>query len=278
MMESVGMRAVRSAFVGAYDLVCDDLLTDLTVGAAEIVFSHAEANRLYVEKKARPGTRIEIVRRGIPLRELTDERPRDRFRWLTASSLTRRKNVEAVICAFAKAREREPRLRLDVYGDGPDRSRLEKLAEELGCSDVIKFEGHAPRDELMVQMQGASVFLLLSKSPSERLPNVVKEALWAGCAVISSDSDGISELIPHSGIGHVVNPDDSGALWAALEAVLGESDEAANERRRGARDFVAEHFSSERSMSRYANAWITCRADRRPLPITTPATPPHLRA
>jgi glycosyltransferase involved in cell wall biosynthesis len=248
-------RALRSAFVGAYDLVSDDFLVDATAEAAQVIFSHAEANRAYLEKKAPRGSAIHIIRRGIPLPDLNDEAAREPFQWVTASSLIREKNVEAVLRAFAIAHRHDPRLKLKIFGDGPDRPRLERIARQLGCSDSATFAGHVRRDELFAEMQRASVFMLLSKGEWERLPNVIKEALWAGCAVISSNSTGIDELIPDDSVGYVVDPDNEASVNVAVTAVLDASDGERALSRRNARAHIARHFSTAASMRAYAEIW-----------------------
>jgi glycosyltransferase involved in cell wall biosynthesis len=247
-------RPLRTAWAGAYDIVADDFLVDATLGAAEIAFSHAEVNRAYLERKADP-SRVAIIWQGIPLVELGPENQRKPFEWITTSSLDLSKNVEGVIRAFALARERQPKLRLRILGDGPDRPRLENIVRELGCSEAVAFAGHVPRDEVFAQMQRASAFLIFSKKKSERLPNVVKEALWAGCTVVSSNTPGIEELIPDDSIGYVVDPDDPEAVGGVVNAVLGSSETEAAERRARARAYIAEHFSSDKGMRRYADAW-----------------------
>ena len=261
LLEGEGAPAVRSAFVGAYDLIADDFLVKLTLDSAEVIFSHAEANRDYVERKAPAGALVRIVNRGIPLPELAD-RERDRFRFVTASALVPSKNVEGVIRAFADARRSEPRASLRIFGDGPERARLEQLARELGCAEAVTFAGHVSRRQLFAELQQAGVFVLLSTKPSERLPNVVKEALWAGCGVISSNSEGIEELIPDAGIGQVVDPRDEAAIAKAMAAVLSDSDDAADARRERARELIRDLFSSEKSMQRYVEAWRDVIAER----------------
>lgn len=255
LLETKRAVPLRSAFVGAYDLVEDDFLVDLTLSSAEIVFSHAEANRGYVERKARDGAATAIVPRGIPLPPLLGDDKREPFRCLTASALTRSKNVEAVIRACAAARPKEPRLTLRIFGDGPDRERLEQLTRELGGEEWVTFAGHIARDKLFGEMQRASVFLLLSQKPSERLPNVVKEALWAGCAVICSKTEGIEELVVNSSMGRIVDAADSEAIAAELAELLQEEEKSAADRRARTREFIAANFSSDRSMRRYVDAW-----------------------
>lgn len=255
LLKDAGAPCLRTAFVGAYDLVADDFLCELVAPAANILFSHAEVNRPFLERRAGPDTSVEIVHRGIPLMDPVADASRDPFRLITASALVQSKNVEAVIRSFASVRAQESRLTLWIYGDGPDRPRLERLVDTLGCSASVTFAGHVSRNALFYEMQRAAVFILLSKKPSERLPNVLKEALWAGCAVISSDSEGIEELLPHSGIGIIVDPDDAQAIAAALQGFASESPEIGERRRERARAFIADHFSSDASMRAYERAW-----------------------
>ena len=259
-----GARPLRSAFVGAYDLVADDLLVDLTLQSAEIAFSHAEVNRPYLIDKFPPGRPLEIIRRGIPMMDGEPQAVRNASLWLTASALTPAKNVEGVLQAFAAAHTAQPGLRLEIYGDGPDRSRLEKIAKSLGCADAVRFGGHVGREELFSHMQRAAGFVLLSRKPSERLPNVIKEALWAGCAIIASRSEGIEELVPDQRYGQIVDADDTSAISAAIAAVSHEDEAAAQQRRDLARALIAGQFSSRQSMAAYVAAWQTARAGRPP--------------
>jgi len=254
LLEARRAKPVRTAFVGAYDLVADDLLVDLTVRAAEAVISHAEANEAYITRKAAPGAATQIIPRGIPLIPLSEQQDRGPFRCITASALVPSKNVEGVIRACAAARATEPRLTLDIFGEGPDRQRLEQFSRLRGF-DWVTFRGHISREALFEEMQASCVFLLLSRKPSERLPNVVKEALWAGCAVISSNSEGIEELLPDATYGQIVDPAVPGAAEAALQAALSETDGAARTRRVKARALIEDRFSSGRNMARYVEMW-----------------------
>ena len=246
---------VRSAFAGAYDLVADDFLVDLSLRSAGIAFSHSEANRAYVESKVACGTCVKIVHRGIPLPEINLQTERDPHLWITASALLPEKNVEAVLLAFELARAEMPGLRLSVFGEGPDRTRLERWCRAHNCTESVTFEGHVSRSELQMHMAQADTFLLLSKKPSERLPNVIKEALWAGCSVISSNSIGIRELLPDDRFGFVVDPDDGDAVKRAVRGVLqrDQSEDAA--RRVDVRDLMMESFCATKNMQKYATAW-----------------------
>ena len=259
-LSHLGRPAIRSTFVGAYDLVADDFLVDIAVNSAECVFTHAQTNLPYVNAKARGGQSVDVVHRGIPLPILSEDAARDDNLWITASALTPTKNVDIVLRAFHRARSLRQELKLLICGDGPDRPRLEALCADLGCAAAVTFAGHIERSRLFEKMQGSGTFLLLSTKASERLPNVLKEALWSGCQVISSRTEGIEELIPDSGIGIVLDPHDPDALEAAIASVLSETVTEAAERRVRARRLVAERFSSLHSMARYVARWQELRA------------------
>ncbi len=255
LLEARGFKGVSSAFVGAYDLVADDFLVDMAMQSADLVFSHAEANRPFLQQRVPAGTAVEIIHRGIPLGDLEGSAVRDPNLWISASALVPAKNVDGVLRAFAHARSLRPQLVLQVFGEGLDLHRLEAVSQELGCAGAVQFMGHVSRQELFARMQAADTFIFLSKKPSERLPNVLKEALWAGCAVISSNSEGITELIPGETIGHVVDPNDDGAVFGAVRAVLERDLTLDQKRRETARALIDARFSAEANMRKYAAFW-----------------------
>lgn len=257
-------RPVRSVFIGAYDLVGADFLVDIGLVAADVVFTLAEANRAFFEARGRPD--VHVILRGIPLALAEGDPPeRDPDLVVTASALTGPKNVAGVLAAFARARTRHPRLRLSVVGDGPLAGELAETARRLGLGDSVAFLGYLPRPELFRHMQAAKLFLFLSTKPSERLPNVLKEALYAGCALVAAPSVGIEELLKGPSWGRIVPADDDAAVDRAIDDALGEPEALAEPRREAARAFIEAELSSAASMAGYAAVWADAlaRAGRR---------------
>lgn len=254
-LRDMGHPGVLTTFVGAYDLVADDFVVRMAIDHADTAFSHAEVNRPFIEARAPSGLPIRIIHRGIPLAQPHSKAERDTSLWVTASALVLEKNVAAVLKAFAHARLQAPGLRLTVCGEGPERPALEQMGRTLGCAEAISFAGHIDRHQLFDLMHQAGAFLLLSRKPSERLPNVIKEALWSGCAVITSRSEGIDELVPDPGFGLIVDPDDKAAIEAAVSEVVKETEDEAEARRARARELIATRFSNVESMRKYVTQW-----------------------
>lgn len=133
-------------------------------------------------------------------------RPVHREGGLVVASLDSRKRVgHAVTAAIAAG------VRLDVFGDGPDRERLQRLA-----GDAVTWHGHSP--EARDAYARASFLLLTSRA--EGFPLVLLEAMANGCLPIAYDVDyGPADLIRDGVNGHLVPEGDTGALAEAIRRV-----------------------------------------------------------
>jgi glycosyltransferase involved in cell wall biosynthesis len=134
--------------------------------------------------------------------------------------------------------------RLDVAGDGPERSRLEALARSHAPGRV-RFHGFVPREQLQEFLRAASVAVLPSRS-HENQPLSVLEAFAAGVPVVATDRGGLPELVSDR-CGAIVPPDDAAALAAALGELLADS-KRAFALGRAARAMVEEQFAPERHL------------------------------
>ena len=106
-----------------------------------------------------------------------------------------------------------------VAGDGPDRSRLEALAVELGAD--ARFLGWIDSERRAGLLCGARVFAMPSLW-QEPFGIAGVEALAAGVPVVASDVGGIPSWLDDGRGGLLVPAGDVDALRGALERVLGE--------------------------------------------------------
>lgn len=116
---------------------------------------------------------------------------------LFAGRLSPLKGVEDLLDAFALLAAQQPRARLLIAGDGPDRGRLEAKARALGLEDRVVFAGFV--DDMVGLYWAADLFCL--PSYAEGLPNAVLEAMACGLPVVASDLPGCQALVsPESGM------------------------------------------------------------------------------
>jgi glycosyltransferase involved in cell wall biosynthesis len=79
---------------------------------------------------------------------------------------------------------------MDIVGDGPDRSRLERLAAGLGVAGRVRFQGGGLDDRRVGELvRDADVLLNLSEAEAFSL--VVLEALAAGTPVVVNGGSGL---------------------------------------------------------------------------------------
>ncbi len=245
---------LTSMFLGAYDLTSH--LGPYSVPAADhcrTVWTHSEENRPALLGLGIEPRKLRVGHRGIPLDLARGPMPaREPFRICTAANLQKEKNVDLVLKVFRTLLERIPLATLTVAGDGEEWDALRSLAIDLGIDQRVEFTGHLRRDELFREMARARVFLFLSTKVSERLPNVVKEAMLAECHCVVSETPGIRELIHPGRTGEIVKSLDPEAIAARVGEIMqaGTTDVG-----REAARFVRKHMSSDAAMRRYVDAW-----------------------
>jgi len=149
-----------------------------------------------------------------------------------------KKGYEHALHAFVRVREKIPRLRVDIVGDGDLRAALAARAAELDLTDTVRFLGR--QDDVGRRMRGFDCYVL--SSVIEGMPNALLEAMALGLPVVTTSAGGCAEIVEHGESGLIVPPADADALATAITRVLRE-DLLAQRISRGAADRVRGHFS-----------------------------------
>ncbi|HEX4966116.1 MAG TPA: glycosyltransferase [Thermoanaerobaculia bacterium] len=141
-----------------------------------------------------------------------------------AGRLLREKRIDLLLRAVALLADRRSGVLLTIFGDGPYRETLLRLANELGISERVDFRGHVETyDEVWSGLGGARIAV----QPSERegFGLFPLEAMAAGLPVVYCESpeSAVPELVRH-GIEGICTAPEPAALAAALERLL--TDEA----------------------------------------------------
>ena len=113
------------------------------------------------------------------------------------------KRVPALVDAFATLRSRAPELRLDVFGDGPDRPQVERRVAELGLDGSVSVHGFVAAHEVEQALERALCMVLPSRR--EGYGMVVVEAAAAGTpsVVVAGPDNAAVELIDEGENGFV---------------------------------------------------------------------------
>ena len=134
---------------------------------------------------------------------------------LTVARLAPWKGVSGVIEALATL---DRRIDLLVVGDGPERSRLERLARGVSADGRVVFAGELAPDEVARWLRTADIFIL--NSTYEGLSHALLEALRAEIPVITTRVGGNPEVIEHGVNGVLIEPGDLAAMKAWVTRIL----------------------------------------------------------
>lgn len=136
---------------------------------------------------------------------------------LAGGRMELQKNFFALIEAFALVAPRFPEYCLLIAGEGSLRSQLEAQVKELNLADRILLPGFVKN--LSPYYRAADAFVL--SSAFEGFPNILLEAMAAGCPAVAFDCPtGPADIIRDGVDGLLVPPGDTAALGTGLERLL----------------------------------------------------------
>lgn len=111
-----------------------------------------------------------------------------------------------------------PAVWLSLVGDGPERAKLQELAEKVGGGRV-RFAGYQARPE--EYLRAFDVFALTSRS--EGFPVSLLEAWAAERPIVATAVGGIPDIVTNGSDGLLVPPTDDAALCAALSKLAADA-------------------------------------------------------
>lgn len=109
---------------------------------------------------------------------------------ISVGALIPRKQFDLAISEVAKI----DRLKLEIYGAGPEKERLAQIIDELKVDDRIRLMGQVDREKLAARYNQASLFIMLSYDEGFGL--VLKEAQACGCKTLAFVGDGMINTRP----------------------------------------------------------------------------------
>jgi glycosyltransferase involved in cell wall biosynthesis len=184
------------------------------LGTAAIAVSRLTAGRV---ERVR-GEKVPVIPNGIPLealRRAASEASGEGSPLVYAGRLLREKRIDLLLEAVARLK-----VKLAIYGDGPDRARLEELARRLGLEERVVFHGYLPTN-VDVWRRMAESRIAVQPSSREGFGLFPLEAMAAGLPVVycESSESALSELILDGVHGLRTAPEPE-ALAAAIQVLL----------------------------------------------------------
>ncbi len=197
-------------------------------------------------ERVRPDGRRETVRRTLGFE--------DDFVVGFVGSLKPWHGVEVLLEAFRRLAEREPRARLLLVGDGPEREKIEAHAADMTGRVVLT--GPVGHEMVLGYLEAMDVCTAPYSTAKDFYfsPLKVFEYMAMGRPVVASRVAQIIDLIKPEETGLLVEPGDPNALAEALARVA-RRPEAALRMGSAARRWVVEHRTWERNVGQVVDAY-----------------------
>ena len=138
------------------------------------------------------------------------------------------KRVPDIVPAIERARERLPELRCVIFGDGPERGKVERLVAEHGLEDVIELPGFVDGERIDATMAHALCMVLPSRREGYGMV-VVEAASWGTPSVVVADPDNAATELVDDGENGIVAASTSAADLAAAILEIHEQGKALRE-------------------------------------------------
>lgn len=176
---------------------------------------------------------------------------------LSVGNLIPIKGHDVLIRSVASLSSEFSQLRLEIIGEGPERSALAALAAKLQIAERVRFHGHQSREQVAAVMRRCTIFALPSRY--EGLGCVYLEAMSVGKPVIGCRGQGIAEVIRHGFNGFLVGPENDRELALAIAMLL------RDESRRAAlgtaaRDTILDRFTLSQQAANLVRIYRECLA------------------
>lgn len=120
----------------------------------------------------------------------------DREYLITISRLDKEKNIPFLLEAFAEIHKEKPNIRFIIIGDGSNKKKLSKQAEELQILDKIIFTGYIDRKQIFPLLKFSKLFIFASKTETQGL--VLLEAMSMKIPVVAVDAMGVSNVLENN--------------------------------------------------------------------------------
>lgn len=180
-----------------------------------------------VRQVAGEGLQVEVLPNGIdvdtwapPWRATADPAAtQDVVKVVAAMRFARRKRPDAVLQIARAARDLVPPgigMQLELFGDGPERPRLQRFVQRHEMAGWVSLPGRATRDALRARYWDSHVYLTPARL--EAFGIAALEARTAGLPVLAREDTGVADFVT-DGVNGILGRDDR-ALGRALATLV----------------------------------------------------------
>lgn len=176
------------------DIFVEKMLLESKIKHAVFTRVGTEFNKRYLDDLSNDKLQLEVIPFGIGQKHFSTSMrlKTNSIVLINVGRLVWQKGQHFLLQALA-LEEVWPNVKLNIYGEGPERSKLESLIFEKKLTDIVCLKGAVDEDVVIAAYRESDIFVM--SSVSEGFGLVIVEAMAAGLPVIVPRLNGISEIV-----------------------------------------------------------------------------------
>ena len=190
-----------------------------------------DQNLRHLQALGPAGGNIRRIHNGVRLDALGKVRPRPpvdpsrgRPRLVSVGRLVEKKGFLYLVEACAILKGRGYRFQCRLIGRGPGEAAIREAIERFEVGDVVELLGAQPHDVVLETIAESDLMVLPcvvgQDGDRDALPTALLEAMALRVPVVSTDLEGVTEIVDHETTGLLVAQRDSASLAAAIQRFL----------------------------------------------------------
>lgn len=232
------------------------------LGRTDRVVANSASVAEFYRKRGIPQDQLSVITNGVERPQeqacsrteflVTNDLPSNAKLIFVIGRLAPQKRLRDLLWAIQLLRQANPDCYLIICGDGPERFSLPRHAQELECTEHVRFLGH--REDASRLLHLADVFWLGSEF--EGMSNSLMEAMSCGKPVVVSDIPANRDLVQHEVEGFIADVGDAPG-FAQFTLRLIENPTLAREMGERAAEKMMRDYSVEHMVQAYADVFRT---------------------
>ncbi|EKD23265.1 MAG: glycosyltransferase, partial [uncultured bacterium] len=173
---------------------------DYIVSPSSYIKNYLESNNIETKIEKIPSGILPIFIKdqvyAIERTETTEKNGKNIFNLIFVSRFVKEKNIEFLLCMFAKLVQKNPdkNFKLTLAGYGSEYEKIKKFAhKKLKLTNYIQFIYRPRKEDIADLYMQSDAFIFSSDSDTQGL--VLAEAMGCGCPVIALDGPGQRDII-----------------------------------------------------------------------------------
>ena len=208
----------------AYDVfrMGGDWLLEMKFQNALFIRTSSNSTAARIKKMGVIPEKIRLIRRGIaewPIRNSHELVSPKRLELISVGRLVEKKGYLYLLEIAVNLLSKRIPFRLRIVGSGPLGKSLLKERNRLGLESIVEFTGSKTEEEVRQIYLQSDAFLftgvIAKNGDRDGIPNVIPEAMSAGCLILASCNAGASEAFVEDVSGFSLNPKDPGS-WVSI--------------------------------------------------------------